>query len=908
MGQILYTLLISPIEYFIETVFTTMNLLFRHPGMAIIFVSVAVQLLCFPLYKRADDIQEQERLKQKEMEHWVTHIKNTFKGDERFMMQQAYYREAGYKPIYAIKGSISLLLQIPFFIAAYNFLSGLDTLKGVSFIGIPDLSAPDGMIHIGTLSVNLLPILMTFFNIISGVIYTKGFPLKDKIQTYGLAAIFLVILYQSPSGLVFYWTLNNFFSLFKNVILKLVKNTKRFICIVLAVVGAAFPIYLQTIENRSLKLSAAMYALTALCIIPLILYIISSVRKAPMLPKFNKEIFKNVDIKLVNTVFYVSSAVVLLLLGLLVPIDVIKTSPVEFQSTNYGPFGLILNTFSLFAGLIFIWITIFYVFSSPKIRKIFSLVASIFAVTGVVNYLFFSKDHGTMSTTFVFDDKPVFRMSEIAINFAVVVVIAAVIIIAYGKKAELVKRLSQILCLALSIMIVIGSFSIKKTFDFEMQSVEEAGTETPGDTKMINLTKNGKNVIVFMIDRAISGYLPFIMEEKPELKEMFDGFTYYPNTVSFGGYTNYGTPALFGGYEYTVSEMNSRENESLKKKHNEAITMLPKLFADNGYKVSVIDPPYAGYKWVSDLSLYDGLEGVNAYCATGKYSQESIEKYTHLFEPTQKRNAVVYGIMKAAPVFAQERIYGTGNYWGAEPFTEPVEAFFNEYTVLQNLSKLTSISGTSENTFTMMQNSTTHEPMLFDDDYDMPSQKSVVQPLPERESDDGTVMQLSRKNQISHYRTNIAALLRIGEWLEYLKAQGVYDNTRIILVADHGRDLGQFNKTDVVDGIDIQMYNPLLMVKDFNSKGFTTSDEFMTNADTPTLAVSGVISNPVNPFTGKVIDNSEKTAHAQVITTAENFKVAPDMGNKFDTSGGEWWSVEKNIFDAQNWKKVGSDK
>ncbi len=908
MWKLLYTVIISPIEYFIETVFTTMNVLFSHPGMAIIFVSVAVQLLCFPLYKRADDIQEQERLKQKEMEHWVKHIKATFKGDERFMMQQAYYREAGYKPIYAIKGSISLLLQIPFFIAAYNFLSGLDLLEGVSFLGIPDLSAPDGMIHIGSVSLNLLPILMTFFNIISGVIYTKGFPLKDKIQTYGLAAIFLVILYQSPSGLVFYWTLNNFFSLFKNVILKLVKNTRRFICIILAVVGAAFPFYPLTLEEKSLKTSVAMYGLAVICFIPLILYIISSIRKAPMLPKFKKDIFEKADAKTVNTVFYLSCAVLLLLLGLLIPIDVIKTSPVEFQSANYGPFGLILNTFCLYAGLLFVWVTIFYVFSSTKIRKIFSLAAGALAAVGVVDYLFFSKDLGTMSTVFVFDDVPIFKLSEIAINLAVVAAVAAVIIIAYSKKTELVKRLSQILCLALSIMIVIGSVSINKTLNFEMQSVDETATEQPGDVKMINLSKNGKNVIVFMLDRAISGYLPFIMEEKPELKEMFDGFTYYPNTVSFGGFTNYGTPALFGGYEYTVTEMNKRENESLKKKHNEAITMLPKLFADNGYKVSVIDPPYAGYKWISDLSLYDGFDGVNAYCATGKYSQESIGEYTHLFEPTQKRNAVVYGMMKAAPVFAQKRIYGAGNYWGAEPFSEPVEAFFNEYTVLQNMSKLTSISDGNENTFVMMQNSTTHEPMLFDDDYDMPTKDSVVQPLSERKSADGVVMQLSRKNQISHYRTNVAALLRIGEWLDYLKAQGVYDNTRIILVADHGRDLEQFNKTNVVDGIDIQMYNPLLMVKDFNSKGFSTSDEFMTNADTPALAVSGVISNPVNPFTGKAINNNEKTAHPQIITTADNFDVSPDMGNKFDTSGGEWWSVEADIFDAKNWKKVGSDK
>ena len=40
-----------------------------------------------------------------------------------------------------------------------------------------------------------------------------------------MAGLFLVLLYDSPSGLVFYWTLNNLFSLVKNIFYKL-KNPK----------------------------------------------------------------------------------------------------------------------------------------------------------------------------------------------------------------------------------------------------------------------------------------------------------------------------------------------------------------------------------------------------------------------------------------------------------------------------------------------------------------------------------------------------------------------------------------------------------------------------------------------------------------------------------------------------------
>ena len=70
-------------------------------------------------------MQEQERNKQKEMEHWIKHIKKTFKGDERFMMLSTYYREVGYSQLSSIKSSLSLLLQIPFFIAAGLLLTGI---------------------------------------------------------------------------------------------------------------------------------------------------------------------------------------------------------------------------------------------------------------------------------------------------------------------------------------------------------------------------------------------------------------------------------------------------------------------------------------------------------------------------------------------------------------------------------------------------------------------------------------------------------------------------------------------------------------------------------------------------------------------------------------------------------------
>ena len=231
MSSILYNIFISPIELIVEIVFELMYRLVgareTNEGIAVIGVSIAISLLTLPLYKRADAVQQKQRDIQNSMAHWINHIKKTFKGDERFMMLQAYYRENHYSPLSALNGSISLLLEIPFFIAAYHFLSNLSVLSGSTFLLISDLGQPDNLIKIGSFSINVLPVLMTLINCISAAIYLKGFPLKDKIQTYGMALIFLVLLYNSPSGLVIYWTCNNIFSLIKNIFIIKEKNYEK---------------------------------------------------------------------------------------------------------------------------------------------------------------------------------------------------------------------------------------------------------------------------------------------------------------------------------------------------------------------------------------------------------------------------------------------------------------------------------------------------------------------------------------------------------------------------------------------------------------------------------------------------------------------------------------------------------
>ena len=227
MLNFLYMIFIYPVYMFVEFVFfLANNITDDYIGFSIILLSITVNVICLPIYNVAEGWQEKERNIQKKLKSKITDIKAVFSGDERYMILSTYYRQNQYHPLYAMRGMFALLIQIPFFIAAYKLLSGLSMLNNASFWFLKDLGKPDGLLSVAGMHINVLPILMTLINIIASAVYSKGLTIKEKLQLYITAAVFLLLLYNSPSGLVFYWTLNNIFSLFKNIFYR-IKLSKK---------------------------------------------------------------------------------------------------------------------------------------------------------------------------------------------------------------------------------------------------------------------------------------------------------------------------------------------------------------------------------------------------------------------------------------------------------------------------------------------------------------------------------------------------------------------------------------------------------------------------------------------------------------------------------------------------------
>jgi YidC/Oxa1 family membrane protein insertase len=260
----LYTLVIFPIFQLIELCYLFAYRVFDNPGISILGVGIAVSVCTLPLYFFAEKYQQKERDLQKRLKPKTDKIKAVFRGDEQYMILSTYYKQNHYHPIYALRSTFGLFIQIPFFIAAYSYLSHLQTLQGASFFFIPDLGKPDALFSAGSKYINILPLLMTLVNIVSGAVYTKGLGVKDKVQLYGMALVFLVLLYNSPSGLVLYWTMNNIFSLVKNILQK-TKNAKIIIYAALCVCVGLLDVFVIFIHH-GYWLKRAVFCIAISCI------------------------------------------------------------------------------------------------------------------------------------------------------------------------------------------------------------------------------------------------------------------------------------------------------------------------------------------------------------------------------------------------------------------------------------------------------------------------------------------------------------------------------------------------------------------------------------------------------------------------------------------------------------------
>ena len=295
-------------------------------------------------------------------------------------------------------------------------------------------------------------------------------------------------------------------------------------------------------------------------------------------------------------------------------------------------------------------------------------------------------------------------------------------------------------------------------------------------------------------------------------------------------------------------------------------------------------------------------EGKDLYVEnlSGKYSSHWLENHPEAqivsVPDILSKNLIRFSIFKISPAIIRTFIFDRGKWLSTEALADDIDidqkltiSTINDYSVLDYLPQLTGFLD-SGNTFTIFANLLTHEPAFFQAPDYVPMLKIT---------DIGS----GPYSQVSEYHANMAAFLLLGKWFNFLKENNVYDNTRFIIVSDHGWYIGENFPyfLELPNGSNLQSYNMLLLLKDFNSSDvFSIDNTFMTGADVPSIALNGLVEKPKNPFT----QNEIKISKSEPIIITTSGKLHPTSHSKyiFKIENNEWLSVTNNIFDIKNWK------
>jgi hypothetical protein len=761
---------------------------------------------------------------------------------------------------------------------------------------------------------------MTLINCAASLVYTRGLGLKDKVQLYGMAGIFLLLLYNSPSGLVLYWTANNVFSLVKNILARTKKSA--LIVSVLSCGAAAFAgVFVLFFHSGALTKRIAVFALSAAVFVPLFR---SLPLRRPCPAGFQTKPDPERRSGFVQAwrgwmdgaalsspgTFFLSLGILFLLAGLVIPAGLIASSTADFSfiEAYESPFPFIVTVLAQAAGLFLFWPAFAYFFCSSRGRKFCSFVITLLCGLALTDVFVFPGDYGFLTVTLNFFGAlgAMYDRQAVFLNLGILLLVpgALVPVLKFSRK-QIFNSLQLIAVTALLGQGILSVAGIHREFKL----LREAG-DAAGDPETISpvyhLSKTGKNVILVILDRAISAYVPEIFRENPALRSRFSGFTWYPNCVSFGGWTTPGGPPILGGYEYTPEEINKRPDVLWLTKVNDAFFVQPRIFADAGFSVTVtdyfFDSPTENGEFRERLKnapymRFEKLDGKYTPRWLLRHPEVKLLSITDLLEKCLIR----FSFFRLSPVLFRPLIYDNGRYLAADNLENKIDSrrkqdnkltirTIDHYAALDFLPLLTDFEPAKADTFTVIYNQLPHEAAYL----------QVPGYVPSADPGGRGSGPFAREKE---FHVNSAALLLLGKWFDFLKENGAYDNSRIVVVSDHGENLQSPFPGNIVlpKGMGVENYNPLLLFKDFDARGEggpAQDNCFMTNADALFLNISGIVGNPVNPFTGSPL--VQRKEGGVVITTAGSWMPRYVL----DSGKNDWLRVRDNIFDPANWEEV----
>ena len=285
----------------------------------------------------------------------------------------------------------------------------------------------------------------------------------------------------------------------------------------------------------------------------------------------------------------------------------------------------------------------------------------------------------------------------------------------------------------------------------------------------------------------------------------------------------------------------------------------------------------------------------------GLYTQKFLIKKNVQSAPQSKiygirRNMLYFSLFKILPIEVRRIFYAEGMYGGVgiPIYSAP---FMNAYSAIENLTEEVEFVE-SKNCINIIVNNLTHEP----------PKKETIQMIGK-----DFLIPLAKKYCLNetteeHFYVNYLAHESCAKFFKFLKDNNCWDNSRIIIIGDHGRDpmrtrdmkfIADFANTGFSPDASI----PLIMMKDFNSEGTLKKDyTFMTLADIPALTTKNLSSElQKNPFSGRDFLETENKTVVRIITAGNWHANHQLKSTQFEDA--EWAFVKENVYVPSNWSR-----
>ncbi|BAM32144.1 hypothetical protein HCBAA847_0906 [Helicobacter cinaedi CCUG 18818 = ATCC BAA-847] len=942
MLEILYYIFIFPVEQVLEWALFTLFKATKNYGVSIILLSLIMQLFMLKLTFYFDKKAASFGALKAQCDSKIKEFKRVFKGAELQSYIRTLYKQKHFHPIFALFGLGGLALQIPFFIAMIHLVENAEYLQSVRFLWIDDLSKPDSIMLFG-LSIHILPLLMTAFTLIN--VFYSSKELDARVQGSLIALLFLVLLYSMPSALVLYWTCNMFFSLLKEIFKhkkhsSLSNHSQDCVSLEAVITTKVTPAPKSTQNSQSntaitrMRESADRVGVECRDSNDLNLSQDARIAESRMKSKItsSKQNSKNtesktsksklqvllfniftphatIDSKTYTTYRNISILAILnicFIICVFSPYAIYSSDVSQFDiSQTYQTLGALFGFFIL-SSFGFIYFTSF--FYKTRLLKIGTYGVSVILCIGLVytfvlDYNVVTGESYSQLDNFVFKNPhnlsaPLAKYVDLLVG-----ILACVMILICLRKQSLFKNTLMCLLIAFGAVSTLNAAHIAtQKMDLSYRNIpisQEADSHLrdllpPFHHDLTSFSKDKENVLILLFDAFTGSHLQIIFEQFPELKQEFQGFTYYPNTLSLDGDTIRTAHTILTGHNLSAFANRNLSMQTYTDNITDSLLATYQTFRKYGFKVDSFAMPHINSSHTQEnIDIYDGWD--NYFAAYSKMMD-----FDSTLQNLKKHNQPVgemasMGLFYFAPYIFRTRIYKDfefGNYSWIFGKKQQIGSFINgvkHTSALPLIVRNLNVDSTSK-TFKYIHTMHTHYPFALNKDC-----------MPEMD----TQSQLPQQYRafflnIHHYDNEVCAMKETKILLDFLKDNGIYDNTMIVLVSDHSyNDLPTHNMPNQASFGNNP--NPLLMIKKLKSNGDLKTDmRLMSNAD-----VYGILCDEVMGGGGCNVSNILKNypQERQIIHT-RNIHWTSEAQRADHLMFEKIWLIKDSVLDPKNFTDI----